>query len=215
MTEELQSPTQPVGENVTISETQDVVILIRNSQREQMHFVSDTIESSFSKLTDLLTTVFQASGERKRKTDASSVDSSATKVARLSHAGKVAEYVNHNHASTSVEERETYPLSDSASHEDVDDDSISIPDAHSLDNDIADLIEDHPKKDPKSDKTGVDEEILASLEAEWSIIEDQGVYPELAKIINNLYANKMQDDKIKEKLKKYPLPKNCNSVAVA
>ena len=96
-------------------------------------------------------------------------------------------------------------------------DNVSIPGANSLDNDITDLIEDHPKRDDADIAEGNGDEILDSLEAEWTLTEDQGeeINPKLAKIINSLFDTKLPEDKIKEKLKKYPILKNCNSVSVA
>lgn len=212
MTDLNQGDIPPAGEYATISgegsqSVHHVVDILRASQREQMQFMTDKFEASFDRLTDLLSTVFQASGEGKRKADSASAGAPASKAARLSQIGSAGEI----DASTSVIGRDRPDSSSS-----IEDDSISIPDATSLDHDIADLLVDQPQCEIiQPDETS--EEILASIEAEWSLTEDKGadINPKLAKITNNLFSDKLQDDKIKEKLKKHPIPKNCNNLAVA
>ena len=223
MIEPNQSFVPPAGEHTTISGT-DVVTddnrdesgqdnhiaeLLRASQREQIQIMTDRFEASFDRLTNLLSNVFKASGEGKRKADSASAStgSSASKSARLSHIGSA----EGKHASTSVIGRD---LSDSSSS--IEEDSISIPDANSLDHDIADLLADQQQIDTtQQNETG--DEVLAGIEAELSLTEDKGadINPKLAKITNNLFSEKLQDDKVKEKLKKHLIPSNCNNLAVA
>ena len=217
MTDPYQVDVPPAGEHATISGTdvptgvsrvkdRHVVEVFQASQREQMQMMSDKFEASFDRLTNLLRTVFQASGEGKRKADTASAGSSASKSPRLSHIGSAEE----KGASTFVIGRD---LSDSFSSNN--DDNISIPDANSLDHDIADLLADQQQIEISQPKE-TSEEILASREAEWSLIEDKGadINIKLAKITNNLFSDKMQEDKIKEKLKKHPIPNNCNNLTV-
>lgn len=82
-----------VGKVESISTTTDhtqLLNLLRQNQTEQMQLMSSKVESSFEKLSSILTTVIQASGSRKRKSDEFSSEagpSGVRKVARLSHQG--------------------------------------------------------------------------------------------------------------------------------
>ena len=102
MTDPHQVDVPPAGEHATISgkdvatgvsrvDDRHVVEVFQASQREQMQMMSDKFEASFDRLTNLLSTVFQASREGKRKADTASAGSSASKSARLSHIGSAEE----------------------------------------------------------------------------------------------------------------------------
>ena len=59
--------------------------MLRQGQMEQIQSISDKFEPSFSRLIDMLTTVFQASGERKHRSDSAATDAPVHKSVRLSH----------------------------------------------------------------------------------------------------------------------------------
>ena len=184
-----------------------MVAMLRQGQMEQIQSISDKFEQSFSRLTDMLTTVFQASGERKRRSGSAVTDTPPFKSVRLSHIDSEGD----QHASLSTKARD---FSDSASSND--EDAVSIPEENSLERDIAGLLEEEPKNEAVESEAA-SEAILDSIEAEWALTEDKGseINTKLAKIANSLFSDKLHDEKIKEKLKKYPIPLNCSNLSVA
>ena len=162
--------------------------------------MTSRIESSLDKLTDIMTTAFNASGSRKRTPDDLSCEAGplgVMQVARLSHKGD---------SDKKFEESGS------------EDDSVSIPDSHIIDTDIAELLstDDEDKKafDPKEDQG---EEFLAHIEAELCITEEKGdtINTKLASVVNSLGANKLSDEKLKDRLKKQLIPENCTNINVA
>ena len=89
----------------------------------------------------------------------------------------------------------------------IKDDSISIPDANSLDDDIAHLLADQQQNDT-TQQNETSEEVVVSIETELLLTEDKGadINPKLANITNNLLSEKLQDDKVKENLKSTLFP---------
>jgi len=132
-----------------------MVDMLRQGQMEQIQSISDKFEQSFSRLTDMLTTVFQASGERKRRSGSAVTDTPPCKSVRLSHIDSEGD----QHASLSTK---ACDFSDSVSSND--EDAVSIPEETSLERDIAGLLEEEPThKAIESQATS--EAILDSIEA--------------------------------------------------
>ena len=93
------------------------------------------------------------------------------------------------------------------------DDDISIPDQPLIDREIEAHLEEGPKE---PEETGQTDDILDQIAGDLSMAEDIGesINPQLAKIVEGLWANKLAEEKLKEKLKKYPTPENCSNMIV-
>ncbi len=203
-----------VGRNESISTemTQSQLINeLKQNQTEQMQLMADKVESSFEKLSQILTTVITASGDRKRgsehsvSSEAGPSSSKTLKVARLSQ--------KHGNPSEDIFDEE--PSEDEQPSEA---DRVSIPEAGSLDNDIAELLNsDSDEKKAEGDLDESFDEVLAQIEAELSLSDKKGenINPKLAKITNSLFSNKMSDEKTKEKLNRQLIPENCTGIDVA
>ena len=98
---------------------------------------------------------------------------------------------------------------------DVSDDNISMPDQDQIDKDIEALMEGDSGVSGE-DKKGPSDSLLDKIAEDLSMADDKGedINPQLAKIIDGLWANKLGEDKLKDKLKKYPTPANCSNMIV-
>ena len=59
-----------------------------------------------------------------------------------------------------------------------------------------------------------DSDILGSVAAEYNLDEqcEEEISPKLADIVNKLLRNRLNEDKLKEKLNKSTRPKNCDNI---
>ena len=59
-----------------------------------------------------------------------------------------------------------------------------------------------------------DSDILGSVAAEYNLDEqcEEQISPKLAGIVNKLLRNRLNEDKLKEKLNKRTRPKNCDNI---
>ena len=158
--------------------------LLKQNQSEQFQLMTSRIESSLDKLTNITTTVFNASVSRKRKSDDLSCEagpSGVMKIARLSHRGDQIESLKKAALKTTESAFQTH-----------------------TDNE---------------DKKAVDhgEDFLDDIEADLCITEEKGdtIHPKLARIVNSLFANKLSDEKLKDRIEKQPTPENCTNSNVA
>ncbi len=95
-------------------------------------------------------------------------------------------------------------------------DNISIPDQDTVDRDIEALLGPGETADNPED-SGPSDSLLEDIAADLFMAEDdkgEDINRQLAKIVNGLWSNRLAEDKLKEKLKKYPTPANCNNVIV-
>ena len=105
-------------------------------------------------------------------------------------------------------------------------DIVSIPDPADIDADIADLLngkhagEQHGHEQNESQEQGQADgdidTVLANICQAFSNLEEAGepINDKLATIVNGLWGNNLSDDKLKDKLRKYPNPSNCNYIKV-
>ena len=98
---------------------------------------------------------------------------------------------------------------------DVSDDNISMPDQDQIDKDIEALMEGSSDVSGAENK-GPSDSLLDRIAEDLSMADDKGedINPQLAKIADGLWANKLGEDKLKKKLKKYPTPANCSNMIV-
>ena len=98
---------------------------------------------------------------------------------------------------------------------DVSDDNISMPDQDQIDKDIEALMEGSSDVSWAENK-GPSDSLLDRIAEDLSMAVDKGedINPQLAKIVDGLWANKLGEDNLKEKLKKYPTPANCSNMIV-
>ena len=94
---------------------------------------------------------------------------------------------------------------------------VSQDDLSSADSDVSEEEEPAAKR-PKSDEAGQSTEnelILGQLEKDFDLAEHKGaaINTNLAAIVSKLLKEKTEEDKLTEIKKRYPAPKNCESLA--
>ena len=109
---------------------------------------------------------------------------------------------------------------------DVDHADVRIPDPADIDAGIADLLngkyagEQHGNEQNQSQKQGQahgdNHTVPANISQEFNNLDEAGepISDKLATILNGLWTNKLSDDKLKHKLRKYPNRSNCNYMKV-
>ena len=101
----------------------------------------------------------------------------------------------------------TYGISDK--EEEIGDDIISIPDASILRRQIQDLCQEG---EDKGCSEGANEPILESISQQFLVKEEVGSplkNSKLAGIINNLFIEKLDEEKLEKLVKTYNKPENC------
>ena len=106
-------------------------------------------------------------------------------------------------------------------------DAVSIPDPADIEAGITDLLngkhteEQHGLTEQNENQElgqahGDIDTVLANISKEFSNLEEavEPISDKLASIVNGLWANKLSDDKLKDKIRKYPSPSNCNYMKV-
>ena len=105
-------------------------------------------------------------------------------------------------------------------------DAVSISDPAGIEAGIADLLngkhaeEQHGHEQNESQEQGQahgdTDTVLANIFQKFSNLEEAGepINNRLATIVSELWADKLSDDKLKDKLRKYPNPSNCNYMKV-
>ena len=106
-------------------------------------------------------------------------------------------------------------------------DAVGIPDPADIEAGIADLLNGkHAEEQHRLTEQNESQElgqahgdidtVLANISQEFSNLEEAGepINDKLDSIVNGLWANKLSDDKLKDKIRKYPTPSNYNYMKV-
>ena len=172
-------------------------------------------------LTKLISDLAAQAREGKRKYESESSDSRGKKRARTyvkrQNLPQPSSNRNHDQATkvsenTSTDTSVTRPDSIGDEEEESDDDTISIPDASILRRQIQDLC---LEGEDKGSTVGVNEPILESISQEFTVKKEVGCLiknAKLAGIINNLFIETMDEEKLKKLVKIYNKPENFPNI---
>ena len=98
-------------------------------------------------------------------------------------------------------------------------DTVSIPDQETLDKDIAELVRDKQDRQTASNKQYVNDsdDILAQISQDLEGSKDHGdnIISQLGDIVNKIWSTTCPEERRKEKLNKYAIPKKMPELGSA
>ena len=176
------------------------------------------MDKKLNTLTNLAGDIAAQAREWKRTYESGSSDSRGKKKSRTyvdrQNLPQSSSSRNHDKATevsenTSTDTSVTRPYGISDEEEENDDDTISLPDASILRRQIQDLCQEC---EDKGYSEGADDPILESICQEFSVKEAVGSplkNSKLEGIINNLFIEKLDEEKLKKLFKTYNKPEKC------
>ena len=171
-------------------------------------------------LTNLISDLAAQAREGKHKYESESSDSTGKKKARAyverQNLPQPSTSRNHDQATevsenTSTDTSVTRPYGISVEEEENEDDIISIPDASILRRQIQDCCQEG---EDKGYTEGENDPIFNSISQEFTVMEEVGSplkSSKIAGIINNLFIEELDEERLKELVKTYNYPENDNS----
>ena len=176
------------------------------------------MDQKLNTLTNLISDQAAQAKKGKHKYESESSDSRRKKKARIHVEGQnlpqPSSSRNHDQAievseNISTDTSVTRPCGISDKEEENEDDTMSIPDASMLRRQIQDLCQE---SEGNGFNEGANDPILESISQEFTAKEDVGKphkNSKLAGITNNLFIEKLDEQKLKNRDKTYNKPENC------